>query len=380
MVKKLLTLIILPLLCASTLAQTSKHGSYLVSSDDGETISVMYDETVDGDKLNATLLHPRSLLLSEDEQNILLMDHNGYSMRVVDKFGNVKATEFEVGRAPIGNKKKFIVGSLLHGSDNIIVQISSEDNYMPYLFAGREAKDDEPYEEEGELVKTNMSEAWFNVPCCITKINGKGWVFITESGKNNFRFIDKAGVIWPIRGLEHLPDNPTVNLLKEHNGNLYALTSYAVYKINFDVETKQANIIEKWNNNESGTIDFDDKDTQFYNLEGIAFDNRQVVVTDSDTGKILELLPNNQSKTLIQMPCSGIDHEENEICKVSLPNEDEVYNSLNGIIKNPWNEGYIVADTMMNALYKIEGNHVSLFTGQVKNTNYLKEVTGPGVK
>ena len=101
--------------------------------------------------------------------------------------------------------------------------------------------------------------------------------------------------------------------------------------------------------------------------------DNQVIVVDSESGKILELKPNNKTKTLYQIQCSSFNYHINiSACKSEDITGDAIFNSYGDIIKNPWDKGFIISDSSMNVLYKFSDGQLSLFTGQLKDSSYLK--------
>lgn len=372
MLKKLITLMVLTSFYTSAYALIKNNDAY--PSDLASSNAAMPDETLDGNRENARLDTPRNILLSPDKEHLLLFDNNGYGMRLVNRQGTVTTTKVELHRYPKYDLKEYKAGNMLlaDSANNTIIQVSPD--YTPYLFAGKRltaAESDAKLmqnitgENNKAMSSSLISEAEFNIPINITAIDGKGWILIDSMFDNILRFIDTKGFITQVKGLESLADAERVTVLRKNKDNLYLLGEQNVYKIAFDPKTKSAKIISQWNNSTvSGAL-------QFHRLTGIAFDDKQIVVADEASGMILELHPDNTTKALYQIPCSSLTYRAS-ICETENPNDDSIFTSYGDIIKNPWDKGFIVSDSGMNVLYKFSDGQLSLFTGQLKDSSYLK--------
>lgn len=376
MIKQTLASIVLALSCTSALALIKQNDAY--PSDDVSVMS-FFDKTVDGDRQNARLDTPRDLLLSLDKDHILLFDNNGYGMRLVDKQGKVTTTKVELHRYPKNDLREYKNGNMLLAdpASKAIIQVTAD--YTPYLFAGKRLTAAESDAKLAELAQYIMGEnvqkansshlfqAEFDIPIDITAIGDQGWIFMDGIFENTLKFIDKKGNITKVSGLNDIKNAERVTMLRKNDDMLYLLGEQDVYKIAFNTKTKSARVTSHWNNNTASGK------PQFYQLAGIAFDANQIVVVDSNSGKILELKPNNKTKTLYQIQCSSIIRHKNvPTCKPESTKDDSVFNSYGDIMKNPWDKGYIISDSSMNVLYKFSDGQLSLFTGQLKDSSYLE--------
>ncbi len=376
MIKQTLVSVVLTLSCTLAMALIKQNDAY--ESDDVSVMS-FFDDTVDGDSQSAVLSTPRDLLLSPNKEHVLLFDNNGYGMRIVDKMGKVTTTKVELNRYPKYDMRQYKNGNMLLAdpASKTIIQVTPD--YTPYLFAGKRLTAAESDAKLAELAKYIMGEnvrkansshlfqAEFDIPIDITAMDDQGWIFIDSIFDNTLKFIDKKGNITEVTGLDSLLGAESIKILRKNSNMLYLLGEQDIYKIAFDSKTKSANIVSQWNNKTTSGK------PQFHQLKGIAFDGNQTVVVDSESGKILELKPNNKTKTLYQIQCSSlIRHKNTSICKPESTKGDSIFNSYGDIIKNPWDKGYIISDSSMNVLYKFNEGQLSLFTGELKNSSYLK--------
>ena len=372
MIKQTLVSMLLALSCTPALALIKQNDAY--ESDD-VSVTSFFDDTIDGDSQNAVLSTPRTLLLSPDKKHILLFDNNGYGVRVVDKTGKVTTTKVELDRYPKLDMKQYKNGNMLLTANNTIIQVTP--NYTPYLFAGKRltaAESDAKLAKRvqyimGENIQKSSysSQSEFDIPSSIIAIDDQGWMFIDGIFGNIFKFIDKKSIVTEVTGLDNLENTERITVMQKNRDKLYLLSEQIVYEVTFDAETNSASITSRWDNNTTSG------EPQFHQLKGLAFDGNQVVVVDSESGKILELKPNNKTKTLYQIQCSSIIRHSNvATCKPESTNDEAIFNSYGDIIKNPWDTGYIISDSSMNVLYRFREGQLSLFTGQLKNSGYLK--------